>query len=215
MAGENRPAAGWHPDPGGQPGQRYHDGRRWTEHFVPTPPPMPAQPTAAPIAVAVSNGGGANHALHAVLTLLSCGLWLPIWILVAIFSGGASSAVAVSGGGGPGGGVVVNRSSQRPLLVVGAVLGGLFLLGLVAEHPWLIVVFAILGLLGGFGAWTLRSAQQREEQQRREQLERDLLTQRADYEDQLYQSGDPRGVHGRYLPPQSLRDEPPTGSDAA
>jgi hypothetical protein len=34
------------------------------------------------VAIAVSSGGGPNHALHAVLTFLSCGLWLPIWILV-------------------------------------------------------------------------------------------------------------------------------------
>ncbi|WP_415794580.1 DUF2510 domain-containing protein, partial [Mycolicibacterium frederiksbergense] len=29
---------GWYPDPAGQPGQRYHDGHRWTQHFTPTPP---------------------------------------------------------------------------------------------------------------------------------------------------------------------------------
>lgn len=209
MTGKTTPAAGWYPDPGGQPGQRYHDGRRWTDHFVPTPPPMPPMPPVAPaVAVAVSNGGGANHVLHAVLTLLSCGLWLPIWILVAIFSGGSSTAVAVSNAGG----AIVTRSGRRPLLIVGAVLGGLFLFGLVAEHPWLLVVFAVLGLVAGFGVWVLRSAQQRDEQQRREQSERDLLAQRAEYEDQLYQSGDPRGVHGRYLPPESLRDEPPASS---
>ena len=34
------------------------------------------------LAVAVSSGGGANHALHAVLTFVSCGLLPPIWILV-------------------------------------------------------------------------------------------------------------------------------------
>src|SRR5258707_3794589 len=28
--------AGWFPDPTGQPGQRYYDGQRWTQHFVPT-----------------------------------------------------------------------------------------------------------------------------------------------------------------------------------
>ncbi|QYG93751.1 DUF2510 domain-containing protein [Iamia sp. SCSIO 61187] len=26
--------AGWHPDPTGRPGQRYHDGSRWTEHVT-------------------------------------------------------------------------------------------------------------------------------------------------------------------------------------
>ena len=84
--------AGWYPDPSGQPGKRYHDGQRWTQlHFTPIPPA---------VAVAVSNGRGTNHALHAVLTLLTLGLWLPVWILVAIFGAGrSSSSVAVGTGG--------------------------------------------------------------------------------------------------------------------
>jgi NAD(P)-dependent dehydrogenase (short-subunit alcohol dehydrogenase family) len=57
--------AGWFPDPSGQPGQRYFDDQRWTQHFVPTPPPSAPAPPA--VAVAVSSGGGPNHALHAVL----------------------------------------------------------------------------------------------------------------------------------------------------
>lgn len=28
--------------------------------------------------------GGANHALHAVLTALSCGMWAPVWIIAAL-----------------------------------------------------------------------------------------------------------------------------------
>ena len=51
------------------------------------------------VAIAVSSGGGPNHALDVVLTFLSCGLWLPIWILVAIFSNRGLSAVVASGGG--------------------------------------------------------------------------------------------------------------------
>ncbi|WP_233213588.1 DUF2510 domain-containing protein [Mycobacterium hubeiense] len=118
---------GWYPDPGGQPGQRYHDGQRWTQHFVPMPPAVPSPPAPA-VAVAVSTGG-TNHALHFVLTLLTCGLWLPIWILAAIFGGGSASSVAV----GSGAGAVVHASNRRPLMIVGAVLGGLFVLGTAAE----------------------------------------------------------------------------------
>ena len=29
-----------------------------------------------------------NHILHLLLTLITFGLWLPIWILVSLFSGG-------------------------------------------------------------------------------------------------------------------------------
>ena len=56
---------GWFPDPQGQPGQRYFDGQRWTEHFTaPAPPPPPVSvvvnnniATPVPsVAVAVSAG---------------------------------------------------------------------------------------------------------------------------------------------------------------
>ena len=44
-------------------------------------PPQQMQQT-----VFVNNNGGrrVNHALHLVLTLLTAGLWLPIWIILAI-----------------------------------------------------------------------------------------------------------------------------------
>lgn len=201
MTNPSTSAPGWYPDPGGQPGQRYHDGQRWTQDFVPTPPAVPA-PLAPSVAVAVSTGGGTNHGLHLVLTLLSCGLWLPVWILAAIFGGGSSSSVAV----GTGAGAIARASNGRPLIVA-AVLGGLVLLGVATEHPWLFVVLAVLGILAGFGFWTLKSAQQREEQQRQDQFQRDMIADRAEHEDKLYQDGDPRGVHGRYMPPGSRWDD--------
>jgi hypothetical protein len=33
-------APGWYPDPSGAPGQRYFDGRQWTENRVPAVPPL-------------------------------------------------------------------------------------------------------------------------------------------------------------------------------
>jgi hypothetical protein len=192
MNQETRPLpAGWHPDPTGQPGQRYHNGQRWTDHFVPNPPPVQAPA----VAVAVSAGGGTSHGLHAVLTLLSCGLWLPIWILVAIFSSGtsASSSVAI----GPGGAIAKAGSKKFvPLMVVGT----LILIGVVKEHPWLLAVAAVVGGIAAVGLWVLKSAQQREQDMRREQFERDMLASRADYEEKLYNEGDPRGTYGRYMP---------------
>jgi Protein of unknown function (DUF2510) len=92
------PAPGWYPDPYGKGEYRYFDGANWTSGASPVPgylapaPPAPAQPG---VAVAVANGGP-NHALHAVLTLLTCGLWLPVWIIVAILGNRNGTAVAVS-----------------------------------------------------------------------------------------------------------------------
>jgi Protein of unknown function (DUF2510) len=94
------PPAGWYPNPSGAPGQRYFDGRDWTAHHRPTPlQPMPAAPPTMPAPhqpaqppqpwpmqtnVVIT---GPNHALHAVLTLLTfwaCGGWGWIWLIVAI-----------------------------------------------------------------------------------------------------------------------------------
>ena len=91
-------------------------------------------------------------------------------------------------------------------MIVAAVFAGLFVLDTAAEHHWVLVVLVILGILAGFGFWVLKSAQKREEQQRQEQFQRDMIASRAEYEDKLYQEGDGRGIHGRYMPPESLRD---------
>ena len=137
---------GWYPDPAGQ---RYHDGRRWTQHFTPTPPAVEV-----PTAVAVA-----------------------------------------------GSGATVRAARRRPLIAL-EVFGGLVLIDSVAQHPWLLAVFAVIAVLAGAGFWALKAAQRREEEQRREQFQRDLLAQRAEHEDKLYQQGDPRGVHGQHLPPE-------------
>jgi Protein of unknown function (DUF2510) len=90
------PPAGWYPNPSGAPGQRYFDGRDWTAYHrsapptsMPVPPqpmhpPVPTHPVPMPTTVVVT---GPNHALHAVLTLLTfwaCGGWAWIWIIVAL-----------------------------------------------------------------------------------------------------------------------------------
>lgn len=96
--------AGWFPDPnnttgyryGGVPAMRYFDGTDWTDQVAPMPRRQrPALQPAQPVIVnqvytyaspqVLVNRGGCNHALHAVLTLLTAGLWLPIWLLCAIF----------------------------------------------------------------------------------------------------------------------------------
>ena len=42
-------------------------------------------------------------------------------------------------------------------------------------------------------------------QQRREQFRRDMLAERADDQDKLFQEGDDRGTYGNYPPPASFR----------
>lgn len=69
-------APGWYPDPSGAPGHRYWDGFGWT-----VAAPLPARPTPAGVVVT-----GPNHAVHAILSLLTfwaCGGWIWVWLIVA------------------------------------------------------------------------------------------------------------------------------------
>jgi hypothetical protein len=75
------PHPGWYPDPSGGSGQQYFDGQQWTAYAPPPPQPQP-QPSivinntlGGPAPVVVTTGP--NHALHLVLSLLTCGAWLP------------------------------------------------------------------------------------------------------------------------------------------
>ena len=108
--------AGWYPDPdnhdgfryGGAPSMRYFDGVEWTDNRAPMqrrqPHPQPAaQPiiinnAAAPQPTIINQQfaqtplvvvhGGTNHGLHLVLSLLTCGAWLPVWLIIVIVNGG-------------------------------------------------------------------------------------------------------------------------------
>lgn len=54
------------------------------------PPPPPVSIAVASSASAVGYGPyrpGPNHGLHLVLTLVTCGLWAPVWIIDAIVRG--------------------------------------------------------------------------------------------------------------------------------
>jgi hypothetical protein len=78
--------AGWYPHPTAEPVTlRWFDGADWTDQVAPLP--MRQQLAPAPVVVQpqprkyVSRGvSGSEHALHAVLTVLTCGLWLVVWI---------------------------------------------------------------------------------------------------------------------------------------
>lgn len=45
--------------------------------------PSSAASAAATTVVVGGRGSGPNHALHLLLTILSCGLWAPVWIFIA------------------------------------------------------------------------------------------------------------------------------------
>jgi hypothetical protein len=88
---------GWYPDPGGT-GQRYWNGAEWTGHTALTEQQRTAilqralvefagansrvaaqSPTSATLIV----GEPPNHVAHLLATIFLCGLWLPIWAIIA------------------------------------------------------------------------------------------------------------------------------------
>jgi len=71
--------AGWYPDATTQ-SQRYWDGTQWTQHFAPLAPAV--QPVYQPVLVAPKKQ--TNHIFHLLMSLITLGLWIPVWIIVAI-----------------------------------------------------------------------------------------------------------------------------------
>ena len=152
--------------------------------MAPPPPPPPSvvinntNTVGSQYPLIVSTGP--NHLLHLLLTLFTCGMWLPIWLLVTIFSG---RQVHVGGTG--------TRSGAA---VAAAVVGCLVLLGLVIEH-W--QVFLGLGVVGGLG-YLGYLAYQREMERRAEQTK---IAGRAESQNRAFMSGDnASGVYGQYPP---------------
>lgn len=179
------PLPGWYPDPSGAPGQRYWDGRQWSA--VPPPVQQPivinnivGSNIAAPTPVFVRTGP--NHALHLILTLLTCGMWAPVWLIVSI----------VSIASGP---QAVGQPNYNGLKVVGAVIGGLFLLSIAIAHPWLLAALLPLAGLGYFGYRAYERAIDR-------RAEEAKIAARADTQNQAFMSGDPSGIYGLYPPPR-------------
>lgn len=58
--------------------QPFWNGQQWV--YPPTP-----QPTIMPVKT--------NHAMHLALTILTCGLYLPVWILVAMSNSGRTRKI--------------------------------------------------------------------------------------------------------------------------
>lgn len=63
-------------------GQWYWNGKSWDWVRITT------QPMAQPMTVQVHKGvSGTEHMVHALLTLFTCGLWIPVWVIRAIVGG--------------------------------------------------------------------------------------------------------------------------------
>lgn len=72
--------AGWYPDPDMHGVSRWWDGIKWTEQRITTPMSVV---TSQQVTVQAPRKR-VNHVLHLILTLLTGGLWLPVWIIVSM-----------------------------------------------------------------------------------------------------------------------------------
>lgn len=73
------PIASWYPDPSGDPSvMRWWDGKQWTVNV------MPRVNYAAPTMYQPIRKKPTNHILHLLLSVFTFGLWIPVWIIVAI-----------------------------------------------------------------------------------------------------------------------------------
>lgn len=69
---------GWYPNGPGL--ERWWDGRAWG-------PQVRALPQAGPHRAVTWERNRTSHVFHLLMTLLTCGLWLPVWAVVAILNG--------------------------------------------------------------------------------------------------------------------------------
>jgi hypothetical protein len=84
------PPAGWYQTTPGI--ECWWDGYRWTEHTRPIQPVAATRAEVAPVRVVRQKRQKAvtyspvqtSHTFHLIMTLLTCGLWLLVWIPMII-----------------------------------------------------------------------------------------------------------------------------------
>jgi hypothetical protein len=176
------PLPGWYPDPSGVPGQRYWDGQKWGPHAPAQQPQVVINnintvATAAPVYVAT----GPNHALHAVLTLFTCGAWLPIWIIIAIVDAASRPRAAGQSKGDAG-------------KTIPIVLSAFVLLLILCSTTAMSIAWSVVLVAGWAGYLAYRRVINR-------RAEQDRIAARADAEYRASLAGDPAGTYGQYPPP--------------
>jgi hypothetical protein len=170
------PQPGWYPDPSGRPGQRYFDGHQWTISAPPQPSIIINNNFAAP-------ASRPNTALHLALTVFTCGMWLPVWLIIALIDNQQARAVG-------------QPSRTNPVLVaVLAAVGGLYLIGLATASFQVFLSLLAIAILGFLGYLAYQRAADRRAEGAR-------IASRAEAQHRAYMSGDAFGLYGKYPPVQ-------------
>lgn len=171
------PPSGWPPGPSGTQGNPHWNGTRHAGGGA-------APSTAAdddPVWAARSSGP--NHAVHLVLTIGTCGLWLPVWLTVTLLDYRRSRV-----GPEPG---IRGIVSAHPLLTGIAILAGLVLL--LADWKAFLFLTSLIGMVTGLlilamlavGSW-----------QRRRQEKAAIAARAIDQDEALLRGDEQWGVFG-------------------
>lgn len=85
MSSTAQAAPGWYDDGTGR--QRWFDGNLWTNHYA-DQQAQHVQPLYAPQQVIVNQRKNykTSHGFHLVMSLITLGLWLPVWIIVGLYN---------------------------------------------------------------------------------------------------------------------------------
>lgn len=75
---------GWYPHPEGKPAVMWWDGANWDVNQQRWMGAIVGDTPATTVIVNQDPRKKVNHVLHFVLTILTFGMWLPVWLIVAI-----------------------------------------------------------------------------------------------------------------------------------
>lgn len=87
---------GWYPDPARPDLVRWWDGGQWTGHAQTAAQHLPqqfAQPVyqqQAPVIINAPKQYKTSHGFHLIMSIITVGLWLPVWLIVGIMNAARS-----------------------------------------------------------------------------------------------------------------------------
>lgn len=81
---------GWYPDPVIPNTLRWWTGEEWSEHVSPMPqqtaPQSPVMYQPQAILVQPGTYYKTSHGFHLIMSIITFGLWIPVWIIVGIMN---------------------------------------------------------------------------------------------------------------------------------
>lgn len=83
LMGTAQAPAGWYPIDGQQ---RYWDGSHWTEHYAPLQLSESPASTQSQVVVESRKMYKTSHAFHLIMSIITFGFWLPIWLIMGIYN---------------------------------------------------------------------------------------------------------------------------------